>query len=242
MKHRRWFLELLHHVSKVYKAEFHAYCLMSNHYHLLVCTLEANLPDVMQYLDSVFTKRINKDMSRDGPVLRGRYKAILVDKDVYLLPLSRDIHLNPFEAGLAEYMNNHLWTSLPYYIGEKPKLRWIHTDFIEGYFENDNFTDAYKDYVAIGNDSSITDFYKSKKLKPILGSKIFIKSLKIKKWPSKEISTLKYCFSRLTLAEILNIVCKISGQSPNLVMRSYNGRTNVFRKIFISGVIIMDYA
>ena len=78
---------------------------MGNHYHLLIRAPRGNLPEAMRHLDSVYTTRLNKDLSKDGPLFRGRYKAILVEADEYLLHVSRYIHLNPLEANLVDELS-----------------------------------------------------------------------------------------------------------------------------------------
>jgi putative transposase len=79
----------------------YAYCLMSNHYHLLLETPEANLARGMRRLNGVYTQGFNRRYGLSGHVLQGRYKAILVDRDAYLLELSRYVVLNPVRAGLV---------------------------------------------------------------------------------------------------------------------------------------------
>jgi putative transposase len=78
----------------------YAYCLMGNHYHLLLETPEANLARGMRRLNGVYTQGFNRRYGLSGHVLQGRYKAILVDRDAYLLELSRYVVLNPVRAGL----------------------------------------------------------------------------------------------------------------------------------------------
>ena len=80
----------------------HAYVLMTNHYHLLLETPNANLSKIMHYLNSSYTAYINKKRDRSGHLFQGRYKAILIQKENYLLELSRYIHLNPVKAGMVE--------------------------------------------------------------------------------------------------------------------------------------------
>ena len=83
------FLTLLGKVCEQYNWVVHAYCLMTNHYHLLVETPDANLSKGMRQLNGTFTQAINRQHQRVGHLFQGRYKAILVDKDAYLLELSR---------------------------------------------------------------------------------------------------------------------------------------------------------
>ena len=71
----------------------------------------------MRHLDSVYTTRLNKDLSKDGPLFRGRYKAILVEADEYLLHVSRYIHLNPLEANLVDELSLYPWSSYHFYVG-----------------------------------------------------------------------------------------------------------------------------
>ncbi len=71
---------------------------MGNHYHLLIETPRANLDRIMRHINGIYTQRYNRLRRTDGPLFRGRYKAIIVDADDYLLPLSRYIHRNPIEV------------------------------------------------------------------------------------------------------------------------------------------------
>ena len=120
-EHRQLFHDLLMEIRSVYGWEVHAYCLMSNHYHLLLHTPLANLGRAMRHLNGVYTQRFNRSVKTDGPLFRGRYKAILVDADNYLLQVSRYIHRNPVEAGQPQWMQDLLWTSYPVYVGKRKK-------------------------------------------------------------------------------------------------------------------------
>ena len=91
------FLKTLKEAVKRFDCVIHAYCLMGNHYHLLIQTPKANLSRVMRHINGVYTQRHNRLRLTDGPLFRGRFKAILVDIDSYLLHLSRYIHRNPID-------------------------------------------------------------------------------------------------------------------------------------------------
>jgi putative transposase len=95
------FLQVLADVCERYNWVVHAYCLMSNHYHLLVETPDANLSQGMRQLNGVFKQSMNRKHHRVGHLFQGRYKAILVDKDAYLLELCRYIVLNPIRANMV---------------------------------------------------------------------------------------------------------------------------------------------
>src|SRR3990167_7924037 len=79
--HRDLFLSLLEEVTSQYQVEIHAYCLMDNHYHLLIRTPLANLSRCMRHLNGVYVQHYNRSTKSDGPLFRGRYKAILVEED-----------------------------------------------------------------------------------------------------------------------------------------------------------------
>ena len=97
-----------------------AYCLMGNHYHLLVETRRPTLSRGMRELNGIYTQRFNRRHRRVGPVFQGRYKSVLVDKDSYLLELSRYIVLNPVRAGLSEQAEGWQWSSYRAVMGKAP--------------------------------------------------------------------------------------------------------------------------
>ncbi len=92
------FIEILKRTKERYNYILHAYCLMSNHYHLLIETPKANLNRLMQNINTSYTVFVNRKYRMSGHLFQGRYKAVVVDKDNYLLSLSKYIHLNPNES------------------------------------------------------------------------------------------------------------------------------------------------
>ena len=103
-------------VQEKYQFILHAYVLMSNHYHLIGETPLSNLSEVMQYLNGSYTTYFNKKRQRSGHLFQGRYKSILIDKDAYLLELSRYIHLNPVRARLVDTPEAYPYSSYRAYI------------------------------------------------------------------------------------------------------------------------------
>jgi len=95
---RQQFLSCLETATVRYGAQIHVYCLMSNHYDLLVETPRGNLSAVMKHINGAYTTYFNVKRRRAGHLFQGRYKAVLVDKDAYAKELSRYIHLNPGES------------------------------------------------------------------------------------------------------------------------------------------------
>jgi putative transposase len=131
---REKFLEYLESASKRYDAAIHAYCLMDNHYHLLVETPSGNLPQIMRHINGAYTTYFNVKRQRSGHLFQGRYKAILIDIDEYAKELSRYIHLNPVRAKMVEAPEEYGWSSYQFYIGKKESPEWLCRDFILGYF------------------------------------------------------------------------------------------------------------
>ena len=172
--HRELFHDLLMEIRSAYRWEVHAYCLMDNHYHLLIHTPLGNLGRAMRHLNGVYTQRFNRSVKTDGPLFRGRYKAILVDADNYLLPVSRYIHRNPVEAGQPQWMHDPLWTSYPLYIGEKKKYDWFSTSRILEMTGSRNRASLYRRYVEGEIEDEMTRFYSKGRLSPVLGSERFI--------------------------------------------------------------------
>jgi putative transposase len=124
----------------------YAFCLMGNHYHLLVETPEANLARGMQRLNGIYTQASNSRHHRVGHVLQGRYKAILVDRDAYLLELCRYVVLNPVRARLVEDPAEWPWSSYAATAGEAPVPEWLAADAVLGLLQSDGVA-ARRSYV-----------------------------------------------------------------------------------------------
>lgn len=131
---RHMFLSVLDSVCANYNWVCHAYCLMGNHYHLLIETPEANLSKGMRQLNGVYTQRFNKAYGRVGHVFQGRYQAILVEKDSYLLALARYIVLNPVRAAVVDSAADWPWSSYLATAGLVFRPRFLATDCLLGLF------------------------------------------------------------------------------------------------------------
>jgi REP element-mobilizing transposase RayT len=126
----RAFLDVLSFVVKRFNWLCHAYCLMGNHYHLLIETPEANLSRGMRQLNGIYTQNFNWKRHRSGHLLQGRYKAILVDKDEYLLELARYLMLNPVRAGMVESPEEYGWSSYRATTGKDKAPDFLTTDWL----------------------------------------------------------------------------------------------------------------
>lgn len=135
-KDYRIFLFLLNEIAERYNFLCYAYCLMPNHYHLLIETLDSNLSLVMRHLNGVFTQKFNRTHKRTGHLFQGRFKAILVQKESYLLELCRYVVLNPVRARLVSHPGEWKWSSYQATIDKAKKPKFLHSDWILSQFAN----------------------------------------------------------------------------------------------------------
>ena len=103
----------------------HAYCLMTNHYHLVVETPRPNLSRGMRQLNGLYTQRFNRRHERVGHILQGRFTGILVEREAHLLELARYVVLNPVRAGMVRTAEDYRWSSLRAALGMAPTPRWL---------------------------------------------------------------------------------------------------------------------
>lgn len=147
---RRVFLELLGKEISQQGWGCYAYCLMGNHYHLLIETPEPNLVAGMRRLNGVYTQAFNRRHGRVGHVFQGRYKSILVDRDSYGLELSRYIVLNPVRARMVKRVENWAWSSYRATVGEVAVPTWLDTDWVLGQLGGRSPVQAYARFVEQG--------------------------------------------------------------------------------------------
>ena len=131
------FLDVLAEVCDRFNWVIHSWCLMTNHYHLVVETPDGNLSAGMRQLNGVYTTRFNRRYGRVGHLFQGRYKAILVDKSAYLMELSRYVVLNPVRARMVDHPADWLWSSYRYTLGEMASPDWLATDAMLRLFSDD---------------------------------------------------------------------------------------------------------
>ncbi len=181
-KDREKFLEYLESATDRYRAVIHAYCLMSNHYHLLLETPGGNLSRIMRHINGAYTTYFNVKRKRAGHLLQGRYKAILVEFDEYAMELSRYIHLNPVRVGIVTRPEEYRWSSYRSYIGQEMAPNWLKAEMILEYFGKKP-AEARKKYRAFVEDQ-LGRKYESPLNKTfaasVLGTDGFIETVKAK--------------------------------------------------------------
>jgi hypothetical protein len=136
----------------------------------------------MRHLNGVYTQRFNRLHKKDGPLFRGRYRAILVQEDEYLTHLIRYIHFNPIQAGLTQDLSKYPWTSHRDYWKGSDEIPWLHVRLGLGFF-SDKLKQSLKDYRQYMKepvDLKTLSFYQKKKQGFILGDIDFIDQIKEK--------------------------------------------------------------
>lgn len=160
---RTSFLEILAETTMRYNWLCHAYCLMDNHYHLLLETPDPNLSLGMRQLNGVYTQSFNRQHLRVGHVFQGRFKSILVEKETHLLELCRYIVLNPVAARLVRCPSEHSWSSYNFTAKSIKKTEFLYTDWLLAQFSSSRKTarKLYMDFVTAGiSDNSVRPWEK----------------------------------------------------------------------------------
>ncbi len=133
---RHKFLDYLEVSVERFALVIHAYCLMTNHYHLIVETPNANISSAIQWLNVSYVMYYNRKHHRQGHLFQGRFKSILINADEYLLELSRYIHRNPVAAMITEFPEDYSWSSYRAYVQEGKTIpSWLERDRLLSYFE-----------------------------------------------------------------------------------------------------------
>ncbi len=223
-QHRLIFLELLREIQSMFNVETHAYCLMDNHYHLLCRTPKANLGRAMRHLNGLYTQRYNRTENTDGPLYQGRYKAILIDAECYLLNVSRYIHLNPFEAKIVKKAENYPWSSYAAYIGKAQAPQWLMQAETLTMIGQRNRQQRYQAFVEDGIDRDTASFYNKKKLAPILGRETFISRQMKKITRDKEKPDSLRPVNEITLDAVVTAVAQVFQIHPDKVLQTPRGR------------------
>lgn len=126
-------LDVLAQATDRFDAQVLAYCQMGNHYHLVVHTRQANLSRLMRHFNGVYTQCFNRRHGLSGHLFQGRYKAILVDADAYLLTLCRYVERNPVAASMVQAAADWPWSSCRAHLGLVPTPPWLDTEGLHGY-------------------------------------------------------------------------------------------------------------
>ena len=212
-------LEVLDKVCVRFNWVVHAYCQMTNHYHLLVETVDGNLSRGMRYLNGQYTQRFNRRHKVVGHLFQGRYKAILVQKDAYLLELTRYVVLNPVRTGMVDELEDWRWSSYPAVVGLEASPEWLDTNWLLSQFAKYRKTaiKRYRLFILEGKDlSSPLDDVRHQLL---LGDDSFVNQYLEENKPEelREVSRAH----RRSLAQPLSKYQKLYGERNEAMARAY---------------------
>lgn len=230
------FLAILQESSGMFGVRIVAYCLMSNHYHLLLQTPSGNLSRVMRHVNGVYTQRYNRRHKIDGQLFRGRYKSVLVEEDTYLLELLRYIHRNPVKAGICQAVEDYRWSSHRGYLSTDKKWDWLHKQALLGLLSNTPGA-AKKQYLEFVNKEDslvITEFFGKKNLPSLLGSPDFIEWIKAKYYQLKKHHEIPQSQQLApTIAEIKQAVIQVYDIEEQDLQQSKRGQLNEPRNLAV---------
>ena len=232
------FLNLLDETCKMWGLRVHAYCLMPNHYHLLIETPRGNLSRCLRHLDGIYTQRYNRVHHTDGSLFRGRYKAILMEADSYLLQLVRYIHLNPVEAKRVEDPGGYRWSSHRNYIGRGKSIEGLVVDEVMKRFHTNRRVakDLYRGYIREGVDEQTVRLYKRGNLPSVWGGKSFRETIKrrVRKIRMQnEMPEIKRERGAPGIKEVEERVCSSYGIERKALKRKRRGYWNEARNVAI---------
>jgi putative transposase len=216
------FLETTAQVCERYNWVIHAYCLMTNHYHLLVETPDANLSLGMRQLNGVYTQLFNRAHKRVGHLFQGRYKALLVQKDSYLLEVSRYIVLNPVRAAMVDHCIEWPWSSYGFTCDQQQAPEWLAVDQLLLLFARER-TEAitrYQDFVMRGVGKSL---WAEVKQQLYLGSDRFVSEMQNKIIKPELLSEVPFAQKRPSAKAIAWYVQQCAGDRNKALQMAFAG-------------------
>ncbi|MFA6062644.1 MAG: transposase [Gallionella sp.] len=155
----------------------HAWCQMTNHYHILIETPEANLSHGMRQLNGVYTQKFNYTHAREGHVFQGRYNAILVEKESYLLEVARYVVLNPLRAHRVSRPEDWAWSSYLATCGQTASPAWLQTDWLLGHFGEDRAHAIEKYVIFVHEGIAVPSVWSHLQCQIYLGTEVFVRSV-----------------------------------------------------------------
>jgi putative transposase len=230
------FVHLLREAAQAWNVRVAAFCLMTNHYHLLMQTPEANLSRCMRHVDGVYTQRYNRAHRCDGSLFRGRYRAILVEADLYLLPVLKYIHRNPLRAGVVKNLEAYEWSSHRGYLSRGRRWNWLSKEFILGMFQKERGSglEAYRRFIGEEDGADILRVFEGKKWPTILGGAGFVREIKERFFTRLQHREVPESRVLAPAAEdILKVVCEAYGVGKDKVLRPRRGEFNEARNVAI---------
>ncbi len=185
----------------------------------------------MRHLDGVYTQRFNRVYHCDGPVFRGRYKAILVDVEEYFLSVVRYIHQDPLQAGVVSNMDRYRWSSHQGYLYKRKRPEWLNTEFVLSRFSR---LRDYQEFMHCEIENVVLDFYKATYQRPVLGNRDFIEWVKTKlgdrAWVEEQKPESRKVFG-IEVEEIARVTARVYGKQLEELGRKGRGEENEARSM-----------
>jgi REP element-mobilizing transposase RayT len=214
----RRFEKYMREAQQKYGYLIHSYVLMPNHYHLLIETPAANLSKVMHHIGGSYATYFNIKHRRSGHVFHGRYKALLVDRDAYLLEVSRYLHLNPVSAGLVKRPEQYPYSSYRHYTS--PRVDdWVCTGLTLGMMTDEARTARrrYIEFVQEGMKVELEDPLRQAHAGLILGDEEFIRAtlerIEGHVWEAEEVSQRRALRTGVVVDDVLEVITAAYGVS-----------------------------
>ncbi len=230
------FIDLLIEVSEMCNVNIAAYCLMTNHYHILLQTPDGNISRCMRHLNSVYTQKYNKRHGFDGQLFRGRYKSILVCNDSHLLQLIRYIHKNPVKAGIVKDMPDYEWSSYKGYLSYANKWKWLHKDYIFSMItpKKRGRLKSFIEFMRKDDSEEVIRLFSLKKLPSFFGPESFITGIKEKYYFKKKSYEVPESKNLAPASDsIISAVCENYDVSFNELLITRRGVFNEPRNIAV---------
>jgi len=232
---KKKFLGTLEDYHSRYGILIHSYVLMDNHYHLILETPKGNLLKVMHGLNGGYTGYFNRKYGRSGHLFQGRYKGIMIDKDSYLIPLSRYVHLNPVRARVVERPEHYRWSSYLGYIGRGKPYEWVEYSWILSQFGSRRLgaRRKYREYTEEALKKKVENPLKSLHSQVILGGEEFVKRIRgmvTGKGLSHEIIERKRLLEHPQIDEVVEAVAKAFKIDERVILAK-GGRENAARRV-----------
>jgi putative transposase len=226
---RARFVERLAAVVETHRLRLHAFALMRNHFHLLVETPEANLSRAMGQLNGSYTQDFNRRHRRSGHLFQGRYKAILVEKDSYLLELSRYIHLNPVRVGEVSRAWEFAWSSAAAYVGKATVPEFLTVEDVLAHFGRRRAVARrrYAEFLADGAAAKGDKPWQLVEGQVLLGERAWVERMKRRlagKRTQEDIVGIKSLQPRPTLSVVITQVCRAAKVDRETLLRPRGGR------------------
>ena len=245
IRDREKFLEYLETAIERFSLKIYTYCLMTNHFHVLLETRLPNLSQAIQWVNVSYAGYFNRKYQRNGHLFQGRFKSILVDADEYLKQLSRYIHLNPVRANLVEHPDEYKWSSYATVTGKTKEPAWLESAWLLSQFgtKRKQAITNYKKFVEEANTKDLKNPAKDLSGGFILGSPDFVIWIKetflSTRSDENEIPQLRELKPRINIDQIVIAVCREFNCEIETILQKGRKR-NVARDVAIYLVRVLS--